>query len=93
MHPSIFFDSSQFAIGIVKAVSGNSAVCELDVHIINLLKEHEDASIARCGAPGSILSIEVEGKCLLANLREIGLNVADELLLTATIDFLGEGDN
>jgi hypothetical protein len=93
MHPSIFFDSSQFAIGIVKAVSGNSAVCELDGHIINLLKEHEDASIARCGAPGSILSIEVEGKCLLANLREIGLNVADELLLTATIDFLGEGDN
>jgi len=51
-----------------------------------------DASIARCGAPGSILRINVEGKCLLANLREIRLNASDELLLTATIDFLGEGE-
>lgn len=88
----IFFDNDHFAIGIVKAVNGNSAVCDLDGHIINLLKEHEDASIARCGAPGSILRINVEGKCLLANLREIRLNASDELLLTATIDFLGEGE-
>jgi hypothetical protein len=54
--------------------------------------EHEDESVARCGTPGSILRINVDGRCLLANLREIKLNAHDELLLTAIIDFLGEGE-
>jgi uncharacterized protein len=88
----IFFDSAQFAIGIVRAVNGNSASCDIDGHIINLLREHDDPSIARCGSPGSILRINVEGRALLANLREIRLNAHDELLLTASVDFLGEGE-
>lgn len=85
-------DDSRLAIGTVRAVDGNSAICDLDGHIVNLLMEHEDESVARCGTPGSILRINVEGRCLLANLREIKLNAHDELLLTATIDFLGEGE-
>lgn len=87
-----FLDDSKLAIGTVRAVDGNSAICDLDGHIVNLLMEHEDESVARCGTPGSILRINVDGRCLLANLKEIKLNAHDELLLTAIIDFLGEGE-
>ena len=92
-HPmNEFLDNAEFAIGVVEAVNGNSATCALDGYIINLLRDHEDPSIARCGAPGSILRMNVEDQSLLANLREIELNAHDELLLTASIDFLGAGD-
>ena len=95
MNPPIqdnFLDDSKLAIGTVRAVDGNSAICDLDGHILNLLMDHEDESVARCGTPGSILRINVDGQCLLANLREVNLNAHDELLLTATVDFLGEGE-
>lgn len=88
-----FLDNAEFAIGVVEAVNGNSATCALDGYIINLLRDHEDPSIARCGAPGSILRMNVKDQSLLANLREIELNAHDELLLTASIDFLGAGDS
>lgn len=86
-----FLDNDEFAIGTVNSVDGNSSSCSLDGHILNLLRDHPDTAIARCGAPGSILRLYVDGRCLLANLREITINAQDELLLTVTIDFLGEG--
>lgn len=79
------------ALGIITAVNGNTATCAVDGHIINLIKDHPDRSVARCGTPGSLLRLYVDEYCILANLREINLNTHDELLLTATIDFLGEG--
>lgn len=81
----------QYAIGLIQAVSGNSATCCLDGHVINMLRDHPDASIARCGTPGSMIRVIVGDHCLLANLRDIYLNAHDELMLTATVDFLGEG--
>ena len=87
-----FFDHAEFAIGIIQAINGNSAVCHLDGHIINMLREHPDASVSKCGTPGCIIRVKVDDLCLLANLRETKLNTFDELLLTATIDFLGEGE-
>jgi len=84
-----FLDNDEFAIGTVNSVDGNSSSCSLDGHILNLLRDHPDTAIARCGAPGSILRLYVDGRCLLANLREITINAQDELLLTVTIDFFG----
>ncbi|MEP3226568.1 MAG: DUF87 domain-containing protein [Parasphingorhabdus sp.] len=64
----------------------------MDAAVLAGLKDHPDATVTMAGQVGSQVKIRVGQTWLLANIRTQKLYEGQSGLITAEIDFLGEGD-
>jgi DNA helicase HerA-like ATPase len=79
-------------IGFVMEISGSQSQVTLDAALLTSLSAHSDASIAMSGQVGSQIKIRVGNIWLLANIRTQKMYERDHKIITAQVDFLGEGD-
>ncbi len=84
--------SDGYHIGDVVEISGSGSQVYLDTATLNQLTEHWDSSVAMAGQVGSQIKIRVGQRWLLANIRTQKLSEQHAGVITAYIDFLGEGD-
>lgn len=79
-------------IGFVMEISGSDSQVTLDASLLASLNAHSDSSIAMSGQVGSQIKIRVGNSWLLANIRTQKMHERDHKIITAQVDFLGEGD-
>ncbi|MDB5698688.1 MAG: hypothetical protein JWN69_1492, partial [Alphaproteobacteria bacterium] len=85
--------SAQLApIGRVIEISGGGARVQMEGKRLREIGIDPDPSVALSGQVGSQIKLEASAKWLLANVRSLRVNDGDGDLVTAEIDFLGEGD-
>jgi hypothetical protein len=80
------------AIGIVSEVSGGGARIKIEGQRLRDLAGDADPSVAMSGQVGSQVKLECGRKWLLANVRNLKVAEDGSDIVTAEIDFLGEGD-
>jgi uncharacterized protein len=85
-------DVTLHPIGFVMEISGSQSQVTLDAALLTSLSAHSDASIAMSGQVGSQIKIRVGNIWLLANIRTQKMHERDHKIITAQVDFLGEGD-
>ncbi|WP_295443201.1 DUF87 domain-containing protein [Sphingorhabdus sp. EL138] len=85
-------DATLNPIGFVMEISGSQSQVTLDAALLTSLSAHSDASIAMSGQVGSQIKIRVGNIWLLANIRTQKMHERDHKIITAQVDFLGEGD-
>ena len=78
------------AIGEIVEISGGGARIRMEGTRLKALQADPDPSVALSGQVGSQIKLQSGGKWLLANVRN--LRMEDGGMVTAEIDFLGEGD-
>jgi DNA helicase HerA-like ATPase len=79
-------------IGTVIEISGGGSCIRIDGQRLRDLASDPDPSVALSGQVGSQVKLECGRKWLLANVRNLKVSAADESVVLADIDFLGEGD-
>ncbi|WP_108810407.1 helicase HerA domain-containing protein [Sphingorhabdus sp. Alg231-15] len=79
-------------IGEVIEIAGSGSRIVMDAAVLASLTEHPDATVKMAGQVGSQVKIRVGKTWLLANIRTQRLYEGQGGLITAEIDFLGEGD-
>jgi DNA helicase HerA-like ATPase len=79
-------------IGRVTEISGGGARVQMEGKRLREIGIDPDPSVALSGQVGSQIKLEASKKWLLANVRALRVNDGDGDLVTAEIDFLGEGD-
>jgi hypothetical protein len=79
-------------IGIVSEVSGGGAKIKIQGQRLRDLAGDADPSVAMSGQVGSQVKLECGRKWLLANVRNLKVAEDGSDIVTAEIDFLGEGD-
>lgn len=79
-------------IGKVVEISGGGASVRLDGAALREIASDPDPSVALSGQVGSQIKLQCGSKWLLANVRTLSMQDDDGKALTASIDFLGEGD-
>lgn len=79
-------------IGRVTEISGGGARVQMEGKRLREIGIDPDPSVALSGQVGSQIKLEASNKWLLANVRALRVNEGDGDLVTAEIDFLGEGD-
>jgi DNA helicase HerA-like ATPase len=79
-------------IGFVTAIAGSGSEVSLDAAVLNKLLSHTDQSIAMSGQVGSQIKIRIGSTWLLASIRSQKLHETEHGVITALVDFLGEGD-
>jgi len=79
-------------IGHVTEISGGGARVQMEGKRLREIGIDPDPSVALSGQVGSQIKLEASAKWLLANVRALRVNEGDGDLVTAEIDFLGEGD-
>lgn len=79
-------------IGEVIEIAGSGSRIVMDAAVLTSLTEHADPTIKMAGQVGSQVKIRVGQTWLLANIRTQKLYEGQAGLITAEIDFLGEGD-
>ncbi len=79
-------------IGFVTGIAGSGSEISLDAAILNKLLSHNDQSIAMAGQVGSQIKIRIGNTWLLASIRSQKLHETEHGVITALVDFLGEGD-
>ena len=79
-------------IGRVTEISGGGARVQMEGKRLREIGIDPDPSVALSGQVGSQIKLEASAKWLLANVRALRVNEGDGDLVTAEIDFLGEGD-
>lgn len=79
-------------IGEVIEISGSGSRIVMDAAVLSSLTEHPDSTVKMAGQVGSQIKIRVGVTWLLANIRTQKLYEGQSGLITAEIDFLGEGD-
>ncbi|QPQ56326.1 DUF87 domain-containing protein [Allosphingosinicella flava] len=77
-------------IGEIVEISGGGARIRMEGARLKALQSDPDPSVALSGQVGSQIKLQSGGKWLLANVRN--LRMEDGGMVTAEIDFLGEGD-
>jgi DNA helicase HerA-like ATPase len=80
------------AIGQIIEVGGSGAQIEIVGRRLTELASDPDPSIAMSGQVGSQIKIASGRRWLLANVRKLKVTDAEAGVVTADIDFLGEGD-
>jgi uncharacterized protein len=80
------------AIGQIIEVGGSGAQIEIVGRRLTELAGDPDPSIAMSGQVGSQIKIASGRRWLLANVRKLKVTDAEAGVVTADIDFLGEGD-
>jgi DNA helicase HerA-like ATPase len=80
------------AIGQITEVGGSGALVEILGRRLTELATDADPSIAMSGQVGSQIKIGASNRWLLANVRKLKVTDAEAGVVTAEIDFLGEGD-
>ena len=80
------------AIGQIIEVGGSGALVEILGRRLTELATDNDPSIAMSGQVGSQIKIGASSRWLLANVRKLKVTDAEAGVVTAEIDFLGEGD-
>ncbi len=80
------------SVGFVMEIAGAGSMVCLDSSALSSLMDHNDPSIAMAGQVGSQIKIRVGNVWLLASIRTQKLDVHDHNIITAFVDFLGEGD-
>jgi DNA helicase HerA-like ATPase len=80
------------AIGHVIEIGGSGAAIEIAERRLTELASDPDPSIAMSGQVGSQIKIASGRRWLLANVRKLKVTDVEAGLITAEIDFLGEGD-
>ena len=79
-------------IGRVMEIAGSSSKIVLFADSLAKLREEMDPSLAMSGQVGSQIKIRVGSVWLIANVRTLQAHPDNQSLITAAIDFLGEGD-
>ncbi len=79
-------------IGRVLDIAGSSSRLVLFADTLAKLENEEDPSVAMGGQVGSQIKIKLGSTWLVANIRTLAAHPDEETLITAHIDFLGEGD-
>jgi len=79
-------------IGRVVQISGGGASIQMEGKRLREIGIDPDPSVAMSGQVGSQIKLESGNKWLLANVRTLVMNDAEGAIVTAEIDFLGEGD-
>jgi DNA helicase HerA-like ATPase len=80
------------AIGQIVEIGGSGAIVEIVGRRLSELAADPDPSIAMSGQVGSQIKIASNRRWLLANVRSLKVTDAEAGVVSATIDFLGEGD-
>ncbi|MGQ0659642.1 ATP-binding protein, partial [Sphingosinicella sp.] len=80
------------AIGQVVEIAGSGARIEIVSRRLVELAEDPDPSVAMSGQVGSQIKIDSGRRWLLANVRRLQVTDAEAGIISAEIDFLGEGD-
>jgi hypothetical protein len=79
-------------IGTVVEISGGGSRIRIDARRLADVAEDSDPSVALSGQVGSQVKLHCGRKWLLANVRNLKISPADDNVIFAEIDFLGEGD-
>ena len=79
-------------IGVVFDIAGSSSQVLLDAHALDALGTSTDPAVASAGQLGNPVKMRVGSSWLIANIRTLRLLDGPGDRITATIDFLGEGD-
>ena len=79
-------------IGTVIEIAGSGSQISMEASQLHALMEHSDPSVATAGQVGSQIKIRVGNVWLLASIRTQKLHPRDPSMITALVDFLGEGD-
>ncbi len=79
-------------IGTVIEIAGSGSQISMEAAQLHALMEHGDPSVATAGQVGSQIKIRVGSIWLLASIRTQKLHPRDPSMITALVDFLGEGD-
>jgi uncharacterized protein len=79
-------------IGRIIEIAGSSSKMILFADVMQRLQSELDPSLAMAGQVGSQIKIRVGSTWLIANVRTLSTHPNDQQLITASIDFLGEGD-
>jgi uncharacterized protein len=79
-------------IGRVIEIAGSLSKITLFADVLNTVQGNIDPCLAMSGQVGSQIKIRVGSTWLIANVRTLHLNMDDQRLITAMVDFLGEGD-
>jgi DNA helicase HerA-like ATPase len=80
------------AIGQIVEIGGSGAVVEIIGRRLSELTSDPDPSIAMSGQVGSQIKIASNRRWLLANVRSLKVTDPEADVVSAMIDFLGEGD-
>src|SRR4051812_31139531 len=80
------------AIGQIVEIGGSGAIVEIIGRRLSELADDPDPSIAMSGQVGSQIKIASGRRWLLANVRSLKVTDAEAGVVSAMIDFLGEGD-
>ena len=80
------------AIGQIVEIAGSGARIEIVGRRLVELAEDADLSVAMSGQVGSQIKIDSGRRWLLANVRGLRITDAEAGIISADIDFLGEGD-
>ncbi len=79
-------------IGRVIEIAGSSSRVCLFADALARLELETDPSLAMAGQVGSQIKIRVGSTWLIANVRTLSVQQGENAMITAQIDFLGEGD-
>ena len=79
-------------IGRVIEIAGSSSRVCLFADALARLELETDPSLAMAGQVGSQIKIRVGSTWLIANVRTLSVQTDENAMITAQIDFLGEGD-
>ncbi len=79
-------------VGCVLEIAGSHSRIVLDKDKLAQLVTHTDPSLAMCGQVGSLLKVKVGSSWLVANVRTLAAVPTNENQISASVDFLGEGD-
>ena len=80
------------AMGAVLEIAGSSSKVLIDAGLIAAMAGHDDPCIAMAGQVGSQVKMRVGNSWLVASVRAMALDRQDNGVITAQVDFLGEGD-
>ena len=80
------------SIGAVFEIAGASSAVVFDLDALDVLAASSDPAIATAGQVGNQIKMRVGASWLVANVRQLKLDVANPGRVIAQVDFLGEGD-
>ena len=91
--PFVSQNQNLIEIGLIVDISGSgSKAVFFGDKLLPLTEQATDSCLAMSGQVGGQIKIRVGSTWLLANVRTLSLDTRSEQLITASIDYLGEGD-
>lgn len=90
----IRIDPSDGAIplGVVSEVSGGGARVLIDIAAMETMTASSDPAVAMSGQVGSQIKMRIGANWIVASVRALAIDLRTANHISATIDFLGEGD-